>query len=66
MVKRLRKRAISIVLMLTMVFTLFPTMAINAYAAEDIEEYSLFAEQQEELVNGEDTDYSEYEDEQEN
>ncbi len=66
MAKRLRKRAISIVLMLTMVFTLFPTTAINAYAAEDIEEYSLFAEQQEELVNDEDTDYSEYEDEQEN
>ena len=36
MSKRLRKRAISIVLMLTMVFTLLPTTAINAYAAEDI------------------------------
>ncbi len=47
MVKRLRKRAISIVLMLTMVFTLFPTAAINAYAAEDNTEFGLLMEQQE-------------------
>ena len=56
MVKRLRKRAISIVLMLTMVFTLFPTTAINAYAAEDNTEYSQLMDQQEDETVSESED----------
>ncbi len=50
MAKRLRKRAISIALMLTMVFTLFPTTSIIAYAAEDNTEYSLLMDQQEDEI----------------